>query len=139
MEINTASTTPPEQNALHLWNHRLARILRENLVIKGSAHKNKGGGMVPIQLTYKKAESAIGAAQHFEITKHRIIVDGLIERMNDLQGQFKTAKQWHFRKRGRLRWMMAGVQAAILVVVNTPPPVEETKQESKMHVNGSRH
>lgn len=118
MKIEKDKTT-----ALQLWNRSLRDVLSRELSRKWTK-------------THIRNEQAIRAAEHFEVTKHRNIVDELIKHLNAASEVIKELDKnqrgtWilQFRKRRILkkeiaRWTTraAVFQEALMIVVNTPPP-----------------
>ncbi len=121
----------PELTALQLWNHRLREELEQALFT--SRFKTY---VIPIRLAIKRTQKAVQVAEHFEVTKHRALVDALIRKLDNSKaaidgftGELNKRPWWMFKRRAHLRKrintfldMQFAYQAALLIVVNTPPP-----------------
>jgi hypothetical protein len=125
------NSTTQQTNALQLWNQRLAAELNTVLF-----NKPLHGTVIPIRTAQERSLKAIEIAQRFEVTKHRILVDTIIGRLDHLKDQLErlgmelSHTPWFlFRKAARLKREIAstidvqgGYRNCLLIIVNTPPP-----------------
>lgn len=101
MNINKAT-------ALQLWNDDLKKVLEESLFNEDMSFKHK-------------VMDSIYAAQQFEVTKHRVIVDEIVGHLTALTEELKNTNRIRWIRRKELIAQIKGTQIALLCVVNTPP------------------
>lgn len=106
-----------EKTALELWNDVMEEVFINNAFVKRTK-----SGSAPVQLYYDRLLAAREALKHFEVTKHRIIVDAIIDSLKGLEVQHNSTHVLRFAKRMKLRARIEATKAALLVVVNTAPP-----------------
>lgn len=106
-----------KKTALDLWNDLMEEVFITNAYVKMTKSR-----LAPVHLYYDKLLKAREALKHFEITKHRVIVDAIIEGMQALEKEHNSTHFLRFAKRLRIRARIEATKAALLVVVNTAPP-----------------
>jgi hypothetical protein len=134
--MNQSQTEPINERkltALELWNREMRKHLEDHLIVRVTRNR-----MLPLKKHLEKAEQAIQVAERFEVTKHRVIVDILISKLENTKqviegytGDVKNTWLFQFRKRRLLKAkintfkdMQYAYQQALLIVVNTPPPTK---------------
>lgn len=119
MEIHQDKLT-----ALQMWNGMLRQNLERVLFIK----PHKKSLVVPIRIAMERTQNAIKVAEQLEVTKHRMIVDAVIEKLNKTTAYLKSLPFYRFTKKAKVRAELNGIQATLLLIVNTAPPTEEPKK-----------
>lgn len=121
------TTAPdPKLTALQVWNKTLRLNMEKALTIKRTRSL-----VVPLRVYEERAQRAMAVAEHLEITRHRITIDALIAKADSVQDFLKQLPWYRFTKRAKVKAEINGMKAAILIVVNTLPPFEPAKPESK--------
>lgn len=103
--------------ALELWNRLAAEVIAVSAAIKPTK-----SGSAPVKLYVDKMNKAIQALYHFETTKHRVLIDAIIYRLEGMQNEWSQTSVIRFAKRWRLRKQIEATRTVLLIVVNTPPP-----------------
>ncbi len=117
--------------ALELWNNLAEDVIVFNGFIK-MTHKK----VVPVTVHYEKMKRAIDAIRHFEITKHRVLVDAVIDRLEALGKEYSNTSIIRFTKRKRLVAQIEAYKTALFLITNTPPP-EGAKVQPTKEMTGS--
>lgn len=103
--------------ALELWNKLAGEVIAVSAAIKPTK-----SGSAPVKLYVDKMNKAIEALYHFETTKHRVLIDAIIYRLEGMQKEWSQTSVIRFAKRWRLHKQIEATRTVLLIVVNTPPP-----------------
>ena len=103
--------------ALELWNQ-----LSEDLLLANQYAKMTRSGSMPVKLHYERIRKGIEAIKHFEVTKHRVIVDAIIYRLQGLEIEHNQTSVIRFVRRMKIRAQIEATKTVLQIVVNTPPP-----------------
>lgn len=121
---------PVRMTALQIWNAQLRKTLEDHMMVRLTRNR-----IIPIRKHIEKAEQAIQAAEKFEVTKLRRMIDAFIEKIESLKADQDKAKNsydktWLFQLRKRktlkreyerLKTSIEVYTQASLLVVNTIP------------------
>lgn len=103
--------------SLELWNNLAADVIVHNGFIKMTRN-----GSTPVKVHYEKMQKAIEAIKHFEVTKHRILVDAIIYRLDAMGKEHNQTSVIRFARRMKIRAQIEATKTVLQIVVNTPPP-----------------
>jgi hypothetical protein len=116
-DLEGALKQPQKKEALDLWNEVMEEVFINNAYVKMTK-----SGSAPVQLYYDRLMKAREALKHFEITKHRVIVDSIIASTQLLEVLHNSTHFLRFAKRMKVRARIEAMKEALLIVVNTTPP-----------------
>lgn len=105
------------KTALDLWN-----TLMEEVFIAHAYMKMTKSRVAPVPVYYERLMKAREALKHFEVTKHRVIVDAIITAMQALEAEHNSTHFLRLAKRMKIRSRIEATKATLLIVVNTAPP-----------------
>lgn len=129
--MSTPINPPTKPTALQEWNWLLRKKLDEQLLIKFRPDSRNRNPLYPLRKYLEKAQAAILIAEQFEVTKHRTIVDELIRQFQKGNQTVSELPWYRFGAKMRARVIASTFQVALMIVVNTYPPIQPTKQNSK--------
>lgn len=133
MQANEQQTEEKKVNALTLWNILLIQGLQRHLFKRTASRAERA---ISLMAVGERSEKAMQFAQVFETTKHRVIVDSAIAKLEqhkkksaEIVERIKGTWQIQFKERRELKLALIVEEAHIkatsetlLLLVNTPPP-----------------